>query len=921
MGNIVGTFDGSGSVVDHYTQGLGLTSQVSATGAAYYNFDLTGNTTELTGGGGAVQNTYSYLPFGEQLSATGSPANPFTYVGQFGVMDDGDGYYLMGVRQYDPKIGRFAEPDPVGLNGLDTNYYRYASNKPLAIVDPTGLLGIPVTILELYPEDVVQAAQRIANEASANVPSGTPELNAWANTEVFVTGRAQQLLQNTLGTIEKGLSWGTTAAETYEAWSDTQPVTPAHAGEILVLAGSGVSQDVVHGNLKKAAWDAGTALGHAARAIPGVDPAAQKLFRGWVDMPDESPFSPEALRLRRLRMPGKQVGAGQSQHLVNGDPNSLVGPAGFGTSGFIAPTQTLPYTINFANEPTADTPVQQVTVTEQLDPNLDWTTFQIGDFSIGGTVYRVPANNGFYSTRLDLTSTPGIYLDVTAGINLTTGLATWTFTSVDPTTGDLPTDIFTGFLPPDAQPPAGEAFVSYTVRPKTGIAIGTKVSAMANVVFFGNPGMNTNPVSNTIGGPNQDFVAQLYQDVLTPPNSPPRQVDPTGLAAWAGQLDQGNLTRGQVAGHIVTSPEYRTVVVQDAYNTYLHRPADPAGLAAWVAFLSHGGTDQAMYAQIIGSPEYFASRGSSTVDGFVTAVYSDVLGRAIHSNELPIWERILAGGVSRISVATDILASTEGLTRLVTGIYDQFLHRPPTTTELHGWIARLQAVATQEQLIVSLTGSAEYAQNAGGDANQIYVGRLYLDLLHRPADAGSLTAFTGFLDTGTETRQQVVQMFTSSSEYRLDLVTEDYLTYLHRFPGPGEVNPFVQLLANGDTDEQVAAIFLCSPEYFHKRGGGTNDGFLKALYPDVLDRPIDPAGEAAWLRYLAAGHTCQQVAEAIFASPEYLRDLVEGLYLRFLHRPADPTGLAAFVNALEHGARDEDVITGILASPEYFTKA
>jgi len=220
----------------------------------------------------------------------------------------------------------------------------------------------------------------------------------------------------------------------------------------------------------------------------------------------------------------------QSEHLVHGDPNSLTGPASFGTSGYIAATQTLPYTIAFANEPTADIPAQQVVVTDPLDPNLDWTTFQVGDFSIGGTIYNVPANDGFYSKRLDLTSTLGIYLDVSAGINLKTGVATWTFTSVDPTTGDLPSDIFTGFLPPDANPPAGEAFVDYTIRPKASDTTGTIISAQASVVFDTNPAKSTKPVvTNTVdSGPPTSSVNPL------PAYSPP-----TFTLNWAGQDDPG----------------------------------------------------------------------------------------------------------------------------------------------------------------------------------------------------------------------------------------------------------------------------------------------------------------------------------------------------------------------------------------------
>ena len=55
----------------------------------YYQFDAVGNTAQLTGPDGTVLNSYSYLPFGESLSASASVANPFTFVGESGVMREG----------------------------------------------------------------------------------------------------------------------------------------------------------------------------------------------------------------------------------------------------------------------------------------------------------------------------------------------------------------------------------------------------------------------------------------------------------------------------------------------------------------------------------------------------------------------------------------------------------------------------------------------------------------------------------------------------------------------------------------------------------------------------------------------------------------------------------------------------------------
>ena len=46
-------------------------------------------------------------------------------------------------------------------------------------------------------------------------------------------------------------------------------------------------------------------------------------------------------------------GSGSSGSAASGDPNSLIGPAGFGSDGFITSNSQFPYRIDFENEPTA----------------------------------------------------------------------------------------------------------------------------------------------------------------------------------------------------------------------------------------------------------------------------------------------------------------------------------------------------------------------------------------------------------------------------------------------------------------------------------------------------------------------------------------------------------------------------------------
>ncbi len=46
-------------------------------------------------------------------------------------------------RHYDYRSGRFISEDPIGFRGQDSNLYRYVSNQPTQLIDPSGKLGFP----------------------------------------------------------------------------------------------------------------------------------------------------------------------------------------------------------------------------------------------------------------------------------------------------------------------------------------------------------------------------------------------------------------------------------------------------------------------------------------------------------------------------------------------------------------------------------------------------------------------------------------------------------------------------------------------------------------------------------------------------------------------------------------------------------
>jgi hypothetical protein len=199
------------------------------------------------------------------------------------------------------------------------------------------------------------------------------------------------------------------------------------------------------------------------------------------------------------------------------------------------------------------------------------------------------------------------------------------------------------------------------------------------------------------------------------------------------------------------------------------------------------------------------------------------------------------------------------------------------------------------------------------------VAQIYVDIFHRSADPSGTTTFNNALNQGGS-RTQVAQDVTKSLEYRINLVQSFYTTLLHRAADLSGLVVAVQFLEGGGTDEELQASITGSVEYFQNRGGGTNDGFLNALYHDALGRAIDSSGQATFSQALIAGMTRVQVATAIFTSPEYRQNLVEGYYMTYLRRQADTEGLNTFVGALQSGATDENVIAAIVGSTEYFQR-
>jgi RHS repeat-associated protein len=117
----------------------GLVAMISAEGNTYfYHYDGLGSTVAITDGSGQVVNSYAYTPYGRVVRHQESVANPFTYVGRYGVAEEGNGLYFMRARYYDAEMGRFTTKDPMLPWGWMSPYV-YVRSNPINKLDPLGL--------------------------------------------------------------------------------------------------------------------------------------------------------------------------------------------------------------------------------------------------------------------------------------------------------------------------------------------------------------------------------------------------------------------------------------------------------------------------------------------------------------------------------------------------------------------------------------------------------------------------------------------------------------------------------------------------------------------------------------------------------------------------------------------------------------
>ena len=197
-------------------------------------------------------------------------------------------------------------------------------------------------------------------------------------------------------------------------------------------------------------------------------------------------------------------------------------------------------------------------------------------------------------------------------------------------------------------------------------------------------------------------VVKLYEQVLH------RAPDDAGLLYWTNLVNSGQ-PYSIVAQGIFESNERLDPIIQQYFQQFLLRPADAQGLAYWrdQVWKRDGGPENVI-AGMISSVEFFQSAGGTNA-GWVTALYQRLLHRNPDAQGLSFWLQALnQQQATKPQVVLGFLYSDENFQNEITGFYQEYLDRTPTSSELANYVAQMRAGATQRDVQLSLIASQEY---------------------------------------------------------------------------------------------------------------------------------------------------------------------------------------------------------------------
>jgi len=148
-GHIVAERNQAGGVMNRFDRGAGQ-RVIRSEHHGFYLYNARGDVVQRANAAGVVTHSYRYTAFGNELagnqSANETSTNPWRYAGEY--WDAHRGEYYLRARSFNPRLGRFTQPDPFwNIRNMQRstaaitqagNLFMYTMHNPVMWVDPTG---------------------------------------------------------------------------------------------------------------------------------------------------------------------------------------------------------------------------------------------------------------------------------------------------------------------------------------------------------------------------------------------------------------------------------------------------------------------------------------------------------------------------------------------------------------------------------------------------------------------------------------------------------------------------------------------------------------------------------------------------------------------------------------------------------------
>ena len=200
--------------------------------------------------------------------------------------------------------------------------------------------------------------------------------------------------------------------------------------------------------------------------------------------------------------------------------------------------------------------------------------------------------------------------------------------------------------------------------------------------------------------------------------------------------------------------------------------------------------------------------------------------------------------------------------------------------------------------------------------NEVYANQVAAQLRGIPIDVTGAVYWTEQFLQGAP-RTELTEKLVHDFHYLDRLLRTVYQQFLGRPIDDSGERYWVNRMLNGLTDEQLEASFVSSAE-FYLHAGGSNAGWIEAMYESLLGRQADATGMNYWLSALNLGTSRTSAAIGFATSAEHEAHVLRDDYMTYLGRQASADEVFYWTSQFKRGLSNEDIVAQFTASDEYF---